>query len=43
MILDQKYRFDYLLTYNTGDFMDACERGRVRLINEAAAADSYGL
>jgi predicted nucleic acid-binding protein len=43
MILDTKSLFDYFLTYNTGDFADACRSGGVYLLNENISAESYGI
>jgi predicted nucleic acid-binding protein len=42
MILSRERLFDYFLTYNTGDFSDACQRGSLPLINEESAPESYG-
>jgi len=43
MIEDQKPLFDFLLTYNSGDFEDACRRYGIPLINEHTLLDSYDL
>jgi hypothetical protein len=43
MILDQTKQFDFFLTYNTGDFADACQLSGVQLINEHIPAESYGI
>lgn len=43
MILDQKRSFDYFLTYNTGDFVDACHSSGIRLLNEKTSRESYGI
>jgi hypothetical protein len=43
MILDRRRPFDFFLTYNTGDFADACQDGRVYLLNENISAESYGI
>jgi len=32
MILENEPKFDYFLTYNVGDFIDACSRNGVQLI-----------
>jgi len=43
MILDPKRPFDAFLTYNTGDFVDACYSSGTHLINEKIAPASYGI
>jgi len=43
MILDRERHFDFLLTYNAGDFVDACQIGNIPLINEASSAEFYGI
>jgi predicted nucleic acid-binding protein len=43
MILDRQRPFDFFLTYNTGDFADACQSGDVYLLNESTSAESYGI
>jgi len=43
MILDQEKWFDVLVTFNTGDFADACQLSGIPLINERSSAESYGL
>jgi predicted nucleic acid-binding protein len=43
VILNQERQFDYFLTYNTGDFADACKLGGIHLLNERSSADSYGI
>ena len=43
MIVDLKRPFDVFLTYNTGDFADACLSGGVYLLNENISAESYGI
>jgi predicted nucleic acid-binding protein len=42
MILDARRTFDYFLTYNTGDFADACQHSGIFLINEKSAPGLYG-
>ena len=42
MILDQGRLFDFFLTYNTGDFTDACQASNIPLINEKSLTNSYG-
>lgn len=43
MILDQERFFDFFLTYNTSDFVDACQIGGIPLINQESSAESYGI
>ncbi len=43
MILDRGRLFDFFLTYNSGDFVDACQIGDIPLINEKSSAESYGI
>jgi predicted nucleic acid-binding protein len=43
MILDRERFFDFFLTYNTPDFVDACQIGDIPLINQESAAESYGI
>jgi len=43
MIQDNKSLFDYFLTYNTGDFADACQLRGIPLLNERSTVDSYGI
>jgi hypothetical protein len=43
MIEDRQRNFDYFLTHNTGDFMDACEQAAVILLNEHTSRESYGI
>jgi predicted nucleic acid-binding protein len=43
MILDRRSLFDYFLTYNTGDFADACQIRRIPLLNEKSTVESYGI
>jgi hypothetical protein len=43
MILDGEQHFDFFLTYNTGDFIDACQLGDIPLINEESSTESYGI
>ena len=43
MILDRKHFFDFFLTYNTPDFVDACRIGDIPLINQDSPAESYGI
>jgi len=43
MILDRKSLFDYFLTYNTGDFVDACQIRGIPLLNDKSTAESYGI
>jgi predicted nucleic acid-binding protein len=43
MIIDQHRPFDFFLTYNTGDFADACQSSGVYLLNENISAISYGI
>lgn len=43
MILDANRPFDYFLTYNTGDFADACQSSGVSLINQGTFMSSYGI
>jgi hypothetical protein len=43
MIEDQQRFFDIFLTYNAGDFTDACERGAIVLMNEHTSPESYGI
>jgi len=42
MIVSRKPLFDFFLTYNTGDFADACRNNGVPLINEQSSPDTYG-
>lgn len=42
MILDEERFFDFFLTYNTGDFADACQTGGIPLINQDSASGAYG-
>jgi predicted nucleic acid-binding protein len=43
MILDKKSLFDCFLTYNTGDFVDACQLRGIPLINEKCVPEAYGI
>jgi hypothetical protein len=43
MIDDPGKPFEFFLTYNAGDFQDACQRSGVNLINQNTRADSYGI
>jgi hypothetical protein len=43
MILHHERSFDFFLTYNTGDFVDACEFRGITLIIEASSPESYGI
>jgi len=43
MILDRKRFFDFFLTYNTGDFVDACQLRGIPLLNEKSVPESYGI
>jgi len=43
MIADRRRYFDFFLTYNSGDFADACESGAIVLINEHSLPESYGI
>jgi hypothetical protein len=43
MIVDRHRYFDFFLTYNSGDFSDACEDGAIILINEHTSPESYGI
>jgi hypothetical protein len=43
MILDRKSLFDCFLTYNTGDFVDACRRSGITMLNEKSAPEAYDI
>jgi predicted nucleic acid-binding protein len=43
MIIDKERFFDFFLTYNTGDFVDACQLRGIPLLNEESTAESYGI
>ena len=43
MIEDRRRFFDFFLTYNSGDFADACENGATILMNEHTSPESYGI
>ncbi len=43
MNLDTRSLFDYFLTYNSGDFLDACKIRGIPLLNEKSEPGSYGL
>jgi predicted nucleic acid-binding protein len=43
MILGQERIFDFFLTYNAADFVDACQIGDIPLINQESSAESYGI
>ena len=43
MILERKSLFDVFLTYNTGDFADACKKRGIFLLNEHSVAENYGI
>jgi hypothetical protein len=43
MILGRERFFDFFLTYNTPDFVDACQIGDIPLINQESAGESYGI
>lgn len=43
MILDSKSLIDYFLTYNSGDFVDACQSRGIPLLNEKTSPESYGI
>jgi predicted nucleic acid-binding protein len=43
MIADRRRYFDFFLTYNSGDFADACDNGAIVLINEHSLPESYGI
>lgn len=43
MIIDRHRYFDFFLTYNSGDFSDACENGAIILMNEHTSPESYGI
>jgi predicted nucleic acid-binding protein len=43
IIEDHKRHFDFFLTYNSGDFWDACDRSSVYLLNEYTSPESYGV
>jgi predicted nucleic acid-binding protein len=42
MILNKARLFDFFLTYNTSDFMDACQIGAIPLMDQRASAESHG-
>jgi predicted nucleic acid-binding protein len=43
MILGRERIFDFFLTYNTADFVDACRIGDIPLINQESSAETYGI
>jgi len=43
LIEDRPRPFEFFVTYNTGDFRDACERAGVYLLNEQISPESYGI
>ena len=42
LIEDKPRTFEFFVTYNTGDFKDACEKAGVYLLNEQTSPESYG-
>jgi predicted nucleic acid-binding protein len=43
MIQDNRSLFDYFLTYNTGDFADACQCRGIPLLNENVLPEAYDI
>jgi hypothetical protein len=43
MILEDEPRFDFFLTYNTGDFIDACRNAGIPLIGPELLPEDYEL
>ena len=43
MILDPRSLFDVFLTYNAGDFADACRQRRITLVDERSTVENYGI
>jgi hypothetical protein len=43
MILSEERFFDVFLTYNTPDFIDACQIRNIPLINESISPEHYEL